>query len=56
MKRIMIPVIALIIMLLSIGGCYPWWYGPGGHGGNGGHGGYEGHSGHGGHGGHGGGR
>jgi hypothetical protein len=57
MKRIIMLGMVLVMLLTAIGGCYPWWYGPGGRGGGGGHdrggdhGGYEG----GGHGGHGGG-
>jgi len=38
----------LVIMLVSIGGCCPWWYEGGGRGGHGGYGGPSGHGGHGG--------
>jgi len=36
MKRIIMLGIVLVIMLISIGGCYPWWWGPDGGGGRGG--------------------
>ncbi|HNY50569.1 MAG TPA: hypothetical protein PLV50_07120 [Smithella sp.] len=55
MKKIIILAMATFMMLVTISGCWPWWYGPGGHHGYGGHSGYD-RSGHhdtyGGHGGH----
>lgn len=30
MKRIMMLAMVLVMLLTSIGGCWPWWYGPGG--------------------------
>ena len=36
MKRIIMLGIVLVIMLVSIGGCWPWWWGPDGGGGKGG--------------------
>jgi hypothetical protein len=44
MKRIIMLGIFLVMMLVSIGGCLPWWWGPDGGGGRGG-----GHDGGGGH-------
>lgn len=44
MKKNIILAIAVMMLLVMIGGCWPWWYGPGGphgHGGHGGHGGYD---------------
>jgi hypothetical protein len=38
MKRIIMLGIVFVIMLVSIGGCWPWWWGPDGGGGRvGGH-------------------
>jgi len=37
MKRIIVSTMALLIMLVSIAGCWPWWYGPGGPHGRGGY-------------------
>jgi hypothetical protein len=55
MKRKIIVAMAFMIMILSLGGCCPWWYGPGGHGGYGDNNGWQGdRGGHGGHSGHGG--
>jgi hypothetical protein len=38
MKKIIISAMAIVMMLVSIGGCWPWWYedGRGGRGGDGG--------------------
>lgn len=41
MKRIIVLAMALLMMLVSVGGCWPWWYGPGGPGGHSRHGGYD---------------
>jgi hypothetical protein len=37
MKRIIMLGMVLVMLLTSIGGCWPWWHGPGGRGGGGGH-------------------
>ena len=36
MKRIIMMGMVLVMLMASIGGCWPWWYGPGGPGGGGG--------------------
>lgn len=37
MKRTIMLAMVLVMLLTSIGGCWPWWYGPDGRGGGGGH-------------------
>jgi len=34
MKRIIMLAMVLVLLLASIGGCWPWWYGPDGGGGH----------------------
>jgi len=49
MKRTIMLAMVLVMMLVAVGGCWPWWYedGRGGRGGEhdrgGGHGGHQGH-------------
>ncbi|MBN1665397.1 MAG: hypothetical protein JW943_17510 [Deltaproteobacteria bacterium] len=37
MKKMMTVALVFVMLLVSIGGCWPWWYGPGGGGRGGGH-------------------